>query len=367
MTLATDPPPLAWYGGSFAYYDEEPEPPTDAERDAAAEQARARRTAGFTPEQFGDEPGGAERAGLVLGRFLPVHDGHRYLIEFARAWAGRVFVFVRVQQDDPIPWEVRRDWLRELFPDVSVHAVEDGPRIDEGRWAERILAEVHPDYVFSGEGWGYVLARRLGARYVCVDREHVPVTGTQVRADPWAYERYLPPPVRAWYTRRVCLIGAESTGKTTLARRLAEHYGTTWAPERLRSYSVCADDPADVADAAFGQRAAEDLLARRASRVLLCDTDVLSMRLWCERLFGAAPQWLVDAAERPAADLHLLMAPDLPFAGADELNRPGERREFHAACERELKRLGRPFVTIEGSFDERFERAVAAVDELLGR
>jgi NadR type nicotinamide-nucleotide adenylyltransferase len=367
VTLATDPPPLAWYGGSFAYYDDEPEPPTDAERDAAADRARERRTAGFTPEQFGPAPGGGQRAGVVLGRFLPVHDGHRYLIEFAQAFAGRVHVFVRVQGDDPIPWEVRRDWLAELFPGVSVTAIEDGPRIDESRWSELVLAEVKPDYVFAGEGWGPGLARRLGAQYVSVDREHVPVTGTQVRADPWAHERYLPPPVRAWYTRRVCLIGAESTGKTTLARRLAEHFGTTWAPERLRSHAVSADEPADVALVAFGQRAAQDALARRASRVLLCDTDQLSVRLWCERLFGIAPQWLVEAAGRPTADLHLLTAPDVPFNGPDERNRPAERRAFHDACERELTRLGWPFVILDGSYEERFARAVAAVDELLGR
>jgi HTH-type transcriptional repressor of NAD biosynthesis genes len=370
MTLAASPPPLAWYGSSFAYYDDEPEPgpPTDADRDAAAARARAERTAGFTPERFGPRPGGAERTAVVPGRFMPVHDGHRYLIEFASAHAGEVYIFVRVTPDDPVPWPVRQAWLTELFPRAHVAAIEDTPGLgmSEGRWTERILSEVHPDYVFAGENWAYALAGRLRARYVGVDRDIIPVSGTQIRADPWAYERYLPPPVRAWYTKRVCLIGPESSGKTTLARRLAAHYGTVWVPERLRSIPVGFPvQPVDVAWAAFGQQAAEDLLARRASRALICDTDILSARLWSDRLFGAAPQWLLDAAERPTADLYLLTSPDVPFVGPNISNQPSQRREFYHACRRELDRLSQPYFTLEGDQEQYFAAAVEAVDILL--
>src|SRR6185369_15949434 len=116
VTIAASPPPIAWYGGSFVYYDE-PEPvPTREELDAAAALARERRRAGCTPEDFGPEPGSRTHTGVVLGRFLPVHEGHRYLVEFARAHAEHVHIFARVAPDDPIPWEVRREWMLELFP-----------------------------------------------------------------------------------------------------------------------------------------------------------------------------------------------------------------------------------------------------------
>jgi HTH-type transcriptional repressor of NAD biosynthesis genes len=362
---AAAPPPLAWYGASFAYFDE-PAPPAEAALDTAAERARADRRAGFSPEQFGPRPGGGDRSGVVLGRFLPVHDGHRYLIEFARAHAPALHVFVRVGPDDPVPWPVRRDWLGELFPGVIVAPIEDGPGVDEPRWTAEILTRVRPGYLFAGEDYGPRLAQRLGARFVPVDRSAIPVSGTRVRADPWAWERHLPPPVRAWYTRRVCVIGAESTGKTTLAAQLARHYGTVWVPERLRAAGP-ALTAADLSLAAHGQQVAEDLLARRASRVLICDTGLLSVRLWSERLFGAAPDWLAEAAGSAGADLYLLTAADLPFTGADARNTPAERREFHAACERELVRLGRPYVMIAGDRDERLARAVEAVDALLAR
>ncbi|GAA2392860.1 AAA family ATPase [Dactylosporangium salmoneum] len=363
MTLAEIPPPLAWYGSSFAYYDDEP---SEEELDLKAAQERERRLAGFSPQQFGPRPGAGfkgQRSAVVLGRFLPVHDGHRYLIEYALAHTPDVFVFVRVSGDDPIPWEVRRDWLAELFPGVTVTAVEDEG--EQERWTRAVLDVVRPDYVFAGEGYDPTLGRRLGAQVIPVSRDAVPVSGTHVRADPWACERYLPPAVRAFYARRVCLIGPESTGKTTIAKWLAEHYGTVWVPERMR-YAGPELLVGGVSPVAHGQQAAEDLLARRASRVLFCDTDLLSVRLWSERLFGTAPQWLVEASQRSSIDLYLLTSPDLPFTGPDTYNTPTERREFHAACERELNRLGRPYVAIPLGKD-RLARAVAAVDELLAR
>ncbi|WP_433040518.1 AAA family ATPase [Dactylosporangium sp. CS-033363] len=359
MTIAASPPPIAWYGGSFVYYEDEPEPvPTDADLDAAAAKARERRLA--TPEQFGPEPDPQLRTGVVLGRFLPVHEGHRYLVEFAQAHAERVHIFVRIAEDDPIPWEVRRHWMAELFPGVPVTAIDGG----QDEWVPRILAEVNPDYLFSAEPWGPGFAAKLGARFVGVDRLAVPVSGTAVRNGPWDYERYLPPPVRAWYARRICLIGAESTGKTTLARDLARKFGTVWVPERLRTLSP-GFGPADLALAAHGQRAAEEALARRASVALFCDTDLLAVRLWSERLFGSAPDWLVEASNQQTPHLYLLCAPDVAYVGDEQRNTPAERRAFHEACERELNRLGREYVLLDGDFDRRFDRAVEAVRDLL--
>ncbi|MFB9411523.1 AAA family ATPase [Dactylosporangium matsuzakiense] len=357
MSAATTPPPIAWYGGSFAYYDEDSTPPpSDADLDAAAGQARDERTANFTLDQFGPEPGGDGKVGVVLGRFLPVHDGHRYLIEFALAHVAELHIFVRVGDDDPIPFDVRRAWLLELFPGTAVTPVEG----EREQWPERILAEVRPDYLFSGEPDGPGTAARLGAECIPVNRHLLLVSGTGIRKSPWDYERFLPPPVRAWYAARVCLIGAESTGKTTLAEGLARHYDTVWVPERLRELGPDIT-PATIALAARGQSAAEDLMARRAHRLVFTDTDLLAVRLWSMRLFGAAPPWLQTPEP---AHLYLLCAPDRQFSGDIRRNTPAERLAFHEAIEAELVRLGRPYVTLEGDDDQRLTRAVAAVDDL---
>jgi NadR type nicotinamide-nucleotide adenylyltransferase len=376
---------MAWYGSSFAYV----EPPDPEVLDAAAEEARARRMNAFSPDRFTPRPDpGGDTTAVVLGRFLPVHDGHRYLIEVARAFARRVWVFVRVNHTDRIPWDVRRDWFAELFPDLDVVPVEDPAhrftRDDLfALWVERVRAHVDPDYVVLGSEYGGELARRFGAQAVRVDRWALPVSGSAVRSWPARHARYLPAPVRSWYLatepamqpfggpptgrgplRRVCLIGPESTMKSRLAGRLASRYGTVAVPEFARDLR---EDwkPEWVSMIGHAQQATQDALARRADRVLFCDTDLLAVRLWSERLFGAAPEWLHDATRTTDIDLYLLTSPDHPFTGPPTYDRPGERTAFFHRCREELDRLGRPYVILAGSFDGRLRRAAEAVDALL--
>jgi NadR type nicotinamide-nucleotide adenylyltransferase len=361
---------MAWYGSSFVY-----EPPTADDLDAAAASGRAHRLARFSPEQFTPRPGGGDTSGVVLGRFLPVHDGHRYLVEFARAYTGRITAYVRVGAADPIPWEVRRDWLAELFPDVRTVAIEDAWTGEtnwwnavHNRWLDTIRADGMPDFLFSGEHYGKVVAGRLGIRHVPVDRTAVPVSGTLVRRSPWDHARHLPPCVRAWYVRRVTIVGAEGSGKSTLATDLARHYDTVCVSEAARSFDQLwgrSMHPGEVSDIAQAQVTAQATLARYAHRVLFCDTDPMTVGLWSERLFEAVPDWLREAGEADPADLYLLTEPEWPFEGSPTRDSPAERRAFHARIAEELTRLGRPFVRMTGGREQRVEQARLAVDGML--
>src|SRR4029077_1890293 len=94
--------------------------------------------------------------------------------------------------------------------------------------------------------------------------------------------------------RRVAVVGAESTGKTTLAVSLAAHFQTVCVPEYARGYlgtaarggEVTRDDLQAIAG---GQAASEDRLARDANRLLICDTNLLTTVIWHEHYFGACP------------------------------------------------------------------------------
>src|SRR5690606_23106783 len=92
------------------------------------------------------------------------------------------------------------------------------------------------DVVVASESYGPRLAAELGARFVPCDpgRSARTVSGTEVRADPLRHWEMLPAPVRPYFVRRVAVVGAESTGKTTLAQALAAHHETVWVPEYAR-------------------------------------------------------------------------------------------------------------------------------------
>lgn len=150
------------------------------------------------------------RTGLVVGRFDPPHLGHSHLIERAAAQVDQLVVYVNTRDGEAVPGELRACWLAELHPDVVVVEVRHDLHTDwddDDLWArwvtmfrDRWPLEDGPHVVFSSEGYGSELARRLGAvgAEVDPDRAAVPVSATMVREDPAAHLDFLAPAVRAW-------------------------------------------------------------------------------------------------------------------------------------------------------------------------
>ena len=274
---------------------------------------------------------------------------------------------------------VRAAWLREIHPGVDVRVIPDDPSISaeetdaEAAWIRAFLGDEPIDIFFSSEHYGEALAHALGALHFNVDRERilVPVTGTMIRRDPVAALAWLEPPVRAHYVPRICVTGAESTGKTTLVRQLAEHYGALSVPEYGREYTLEKARngqlgrwiPEEFVHIAFEQQRQEDDLARHSMPVLLCDTDAFATRLWYEFYLEREPErWRLPPSR---IALYLIPFPDVPFV-ADEI-RDGEHKRYwmHARFEEELAKAGRQFVVLRGTYAERTAQAIAAIDELL--
>lgn len=167
---------------------------------------------------------------------------------------------------------------------------------------------------------------------------------------------------------RVVVTGSESTGKTTLAERLAGHYATAWVPEFSRAYAESLDRPLtrdDVEPIARGQVAGERQAEAKGGRLLILDTDVLSTLVYGEHYYGHAPEWIAAALREHPADLYLLCDVDVPWTPGPLRDRGHLRGEMHALFADAVRRTGAPAVLIRGNWDERFRAAVAAVDALL--
>jgi len=251
--------------------------------------------------------------------------------------------------------------------------------------------------VFSSEAYGEELARRFGAQAVIVDpqRIKVPVSGTAVRADPVAHWGLLGPGVRGWLTRRVIVVGAESTGTTTLARALARHYrsrggvwaATRWVPEfgreltarklaelrRTRPGAAVEDltwGRDDFVTVAAEQNAAEDAAARAGSPILFGDTDALATTIWEERyLSDGTGSWTVtagvEAVVRTPALYLLTHHEGVPFVDDGLRDGEGVRAWMTSRFERELAARGVPSVVLTGCYAARLRAAVGACDDLL--
>ena len=165
---------------------------------------------------------------------------------------------------------------------------------------------------------------------------------------------------------RICLIGAECTGKTTLAARLADRFIAPWVPEHARQYAVSIGRPLmfdDVGPIARGQMALEDGMA--TDGLLILDTDLISTVVYSRHHYGRCPEWVVAEAQTRLADLYLLTDIDVPWT-ADEVRDSGARREaLHAEFAVALAALEARVVIVSGSREARFAAAKAAINAAL--
>lgn len=318
--------------------------------------------------------------GVVVGKFYPPHRGHKFLIDSARAWCDHLVVILAHHPSQDIPGELRKAWLEEIHPDCDIRLVPDELENDSEQWARWTVAYLGraPDVVFSSEDYGPVYAGLMGARHVMIDRARatVPTSGTAVRGDPLGMLHYLEPCVRAYFVRRFVLVGAESTGKTTLARRLAEAFETTWVPEYGREYweqkaaGWDRQTPAWTSDEflhiASEQQRREDLAARAADRVLVCDTNAFATGTWHERYLGFRSPAVDAVGARDRVDLYLLADVDVPFVQDGWRDGEGIRQWMHDRFLAQLKGGIVPYVVLSRSWDARWATAVEAIRKAAG-
>lgn len=172
---------------------------------------------------------------------------------------------------------------------------------------------------------------------------------------------------------KVVLFGPESTGKSTLSELLARHYNTVWVPEYAREYlqdkwnnqrKTC--EQKDLIPIAIGQMVLENELAKKADKILICDTDLLETKVYSEEYYGGFVDPDLDrAATESQYDLYLLSYIDTPWEADDLRDRPTQREEMFRAFERALVNNQRPYVILKGRVKERMNTAVQAIDKIL--
>lgn len=284
---------------------------------------------------------------VVAGKFLPPHPGHSSVIEAALAECSSVDVIVCDRPGERPPAAERAAWLRALHPSASVHVVPDicewhgdgpCPPACSPAWAEHLHRQALGPWthVHGSEGYIERFAAALGAvpRLVDQDRNRIPLSGSAIRAEFTSYWQVLSPVVRAGLTRRVVVVGAESTGTTTLAEDLVgrlqsavvPEYGRTFSAERAAECGSIFDvdwSPADFTKIATAQEHLEvEILQRWAvtapspgpvelgAPLLVCDTDVLATALWHRRYVGQEEPALLRRALAHPPLVYVLTSPE---------------------------------------------------------
>ena len=172
---------------------------------------------------------------------------------------------------------------------------------------------------------------------------------------------------------KVVLFGPESTGKTTLSEQLARHYHTVWVPEYAREYlqdkwnnerKTC--EPHDLLPIAEGQMRLENKLAKKATDILICDTDLLETKVYSEAYYiGNCDPILEKYALQNTYDLYLLTYIDIPWEADDLRDKPNEREKMFNYFKGTLEKYGKNFITLKGDKKQRLNKAINHIDILL--
>jgi nicotinamide riboside kinase len=197
--------------------------------------------------------------------------------------------------------------------------------------------------------------------------------------------------------KKVVIIGPESTGKSYLCKKLAEHFNTLCVDEFAREYLITngtAYTYNDLLTIAQGQIALEEKGIQKLTtdyrppttnwendqpqtpnfkpqtpnlKPIFIDTDMYVMKIWCEFVFNRCHQWILDTIAERKYDLYLLCNIDLPWV-KDELREYPDieiRKKLYNYYKDTLINQSIPWVDINGNYEERIVKAIKAVSNLL--
>lgn len=316
--------------------------------------------------------------GLVLGKFMPVHNGHIKLIEFASRHCSEVIVWICVSDKEIMPADLRFNWISQIFtqnpkikPQLFQYNENDLPNTSESnkeiskKWA-KVIQQTMPDIniIFTAEPYGVFVAEYLNIKHIPFP-EIKSVSASLIRSNPYKYWDSMPFPVKKHYFRKVAILGSESTGKTELTKKLAQNFQSDYVSEAGRNIvdvtEQCTwDDLIKISD----QHAMEILKKEKLlNKILFIDTDINITQSYARFLFNRSLEvedWVMEANK---CDIYFFLWNDAPFIQDGTRLSEGERNKLHLSHINILKEKEIPFEVITGNWEERFQKAIQLLDK----
>ena len=322
---------------------------------------------------------------FILGKFLPFHNGHLAMIEFALKHCDYLSVLVCCSEKEAIPCRQRQSWIQASFPKedklevrLYPYAEADLPNTSVSShevskvWAQ-VLQEQFPDYdiIVSSEKYGDFLAEYMGIQHLMFDleRELVAVSASLIRNHPYQYWSFIPEAVRPYFTYKVAILGTESVGKSTLAQKLADYFQAELVSEAGRDLIEDSTQFSKADLLAVAQHHATYIRTaqERGNPLIILDTDVNITQSYATFCFKEELQLDDRIYQLNQADLYLYLEKDVPFVQDGTRMEKEDRDLLDLSHKNYLKKRGINYHLIRGNWGERFQTAVQLINALLDK
>jgi HTH-type transcriptional regulator, transcriptional repressor of NAD biosynthesis genes len=308
------------------------------------------------------------KRGLTLGKFIPFHKGHQFLIETALEEVEELLVVVYdIPKYSSISLESRISWIQKLYPQAKLIAARNPP-LEEGyeEWIQKLherflidtLGISNVDVFYSSEFYGDHISLSLNAinRKVDDNRTQIPISGTFIRKNPYEHRKFLDPFVYKDLVRKILFLGAPSTGKSTITEFMANEFNTTWMPEYGREYWESHNIERrltleQLLEIAVGHIEREDKLILEANRFLFVDTSAITTYLFSLYYHKSALPKLKDLAIQSISryDMVFLCDTDIPYDDTEDRSGEGNREYFQRETIEFLEASQIHYYKIQGS------------------
>lgn len=165
---------------------------------------------------------------------------------------------------------------------------------------------------------------------------------------------------------KVCFYGAESTGKSTMARQMAEYFNTNFVPEVARELVSSNDfSVEDIIKIGNAQTARIASLEKLANSVLICDTDLITTQIYSKHYLGIVPEVLYELESLIRYDRYFLFDIDVPWVADGLRDLQNQREQMHSIFKNELEIRKIDYVLVWGNWDARYQIVVSEINRLL--